>query len=97
MKENIFIEEDILIEESAQLHSEDEDFFLRAARLCLLVVVALLPVWFLPTTIAPVLLNKVFFFSITFRCLGCYRTRDLHCVYCSDVSSFFFFTRRFIW
>ncbi|OGF74427.1 hypothetical protein A3J56_00490 [Candidatus Giovannonibacteria bacterium RIFCSPHIGHO2_02_FULL_46_20] len=57
-----FVEETVIAEQ--EVGEEKPDIFYRAAQWCLLILAALLPVWFLPTTTSPVILNKVFFVSI---------------------------------
>jgi len=42
----------------------DRDVFYTVAQWCVLIIAALLPVWFLPTTVSPVVFNKVFFVTL---------------------------------
>lgn len=50
-----------------------QDIFYKAAQWCLLILAALLPVWFLPTTVSPVVFNKVFFVTfLTIVSVLCY-------------------------
>ena len=48
----------------ALLPRHQEDFFLKASRLCLMALAFLLPIWFLPVTNAPVEFNKVLLVSV---------------------------------
>ena len=76
-------EEDIIVEEQvagafvdtneATAESKVGLIFYKVARWCILTLVFLLPVWFLPTTISPVFANKMFLVSfLTILSLLCY-------------------------
>lgn len=61
------IEESFIIEDGVDNQEapvEPEDIFFRMSQWCLYILAFLIPMWFLPLTIAPVLLNKVFAVSL---------------------------------
>ena len=62
MAQNFMVQEETII--TTQEVEKNGDVFYKAAQWCVLILAALLPVWFLPTTVAPVVFNKVFFVSL---------------------------------
>ncbi len=66
-REGAVIEEALLVDDGSdetENQQEPQDIFFKASQWCLYILAFVLPVWFLPLTIAPVLLNKVFVVSV---------------------------------
>ncbi len=67
------VSEDNVADMNPEVVSGSGDIFYRAARWCLMALAALLPVWFLPITLAPVFINKAFLVSLlTILAVLCY-------------------------